>query len=302
MPMSFRYSRISVLLPVLFACACGTISPYQPLPGAAMDKLSSTDVVVPIAQSEIFVFVPASNAGAATGGGLLGALIDVGINDVRTTKANDASKILRDALLDFNFDNIFEADLKASLSQVGQLHVGNVHVVKDVTSANLDHVLDTSNAAAVLFATTEYHVSNDGDVLSVILTASLFPRSDELKTFVKSGNSGPKTLPANALYRNVFAFETKAPGATGDRDHDMAAWSADHGAPMRAALTMATAKLSAMLAADVQRPAGAARNNGAIVRVGDRPPGSTVSSDADGTVARFDDGTMIFATQSMLHP
>ncbi len=299
--MRFRYLRIFVLFPVLFACACGTISPYQPLPGAAMDKLSSTDVAVPIAQSEIFVFVPASNVGAATGGGLLGALIDAGVNDVRTTKANDASKTLRDALIDFNFDNVLQADLKASLSQVALLHADNVHVIKEVTSDNLDHVLDASKAAAVLFATTEYHVSNDGDVLSVILSAALFPRSDELKALVKSSNSGPKTLLTNALYRNVFTFETKAPGATGDRDHDMAAWSADHGAPMRAALTMATAKLSAMLAADIQRPAGATGDTGAPVKVDERP-GTIVGSDADGTVVRFADGTMIFATQSELRP
>lgn len=298
--MRFRYLRISILLPVLFACACGTVAPYKPLPVAAVDKLASTDVVAAIAQSEIFVFVPASNVGAATGGGLLGALIDASITDARTTKANDASKVLRDSLLDFDFDKLLAGDLKASLSQVPQLHLGNVHVVKEVTNDGMDRALDGSNAAAVLFAATTYNVSNDGDVLFVTVSAALFPRSDELEALTKSGNSGPKTLLTNALYRNMLVFETKVPGATGDRDHDMAAWSADHGAPMRAALTMGTAKISAMLAADLLRPEGAPSDTGARVKIDD-VSGGIVRSDADGSVVRLDSGTLVFATPSVLH-
>src|SRR5580692_1676538 len=104
--MKTHYARLAILLPVLFLGACAGIPPHEALPDAARDKISSTEVVLPIKQREIYVFVPNSTAGAASGGGLIGALVDAGINDIRTSKAEAAVKPLRDALVDFDFDKI----------------------------------------------------------------------------------------------------------------------------------------------------------------------------------------------------
>jgi hypothetical protein len=259
-------------------------------------KISSTDVVAPIAQSEIYVYVPPSNAGAATGGGLLGALIDVAVNDARTSHAEDAVKVVRDSLVDFDFDGQFKADLEPALAQVSWLHANKSRVVKEIASNNLDKVLDASQASAVLFAVADYHLSNDGDVLFVTLTAGLFPRSDALQAMSKSG-SGPKTAWANALYRNTFTFETKAPGATGDRDHEVVAWSTDKGAPIREALKEGMTKVPAMLAADLQGNYASA--GGRKVKVDDIE-GQAIQTDADGSIVRFEDGTLKFASASVI--
>src|SRR5438105_2590773 len=99
--MRWSSLKLVILLPLSFLCACQTAM-HQSLADAARDKISSTDVVLPIRQNEIYVFVPNSNAAAAAGGGLIAALADAAINSVRTTKAETAVKPLRDALVDFN--------------------------------------------------------------------------------------------------------------------------------------------------------------------------------------------------------
>ena len=56
-----------------------------------------------------------------------------------------------------------------------------------------------------------------------------------------------------------------------------------------------------MLAADLQRPEGAAKDSIGHATI-DGVSGQIVSTDADGSLVRFDDGTLKFATQSVIQP
>src|ERR1700733_10150584 len=139
------------LMPTLVLGACQTQIPaHEFMPDAARDKVSSTETVLPIKQSEIYVFVPQSNIAAAGGGGLLLALVDAGVDSVRTSKAEAAGKPLRDALIDYNFDAVPKPGAKTSLSNLAWMHVANVRVVKEVTNDTLDGALAASKADAVL--------------------------------------------------------------------------------------------------------------------------------------------------------
>jgi hypothetical protein len=306
--MTLRFLRFAILLPALLFAACATMPVREAFPVAARDKVASTEIVAPVKQNEIYVYVPPSQVAAAGGGGLLLALVDVAVDDIRTKKAEAAVKTLRDSLNGFNFDESFQNDLKAKLAQVSWVGVSDAHVIKDNAPGSLDQALVNSKAGAVLFATCDYHLSNDADVLTVQMTASLFPNNDALRMAKTkpSTASGPKTAFANALYYNSsLAFETKPPEATSDRDHNIATWSANDGAVMRTALKMATAKLAAMLADDLQRaedmpPAVDPKDPSAVTVDGVK--GQMISSDNDGEVVRFRDGTLKYATKSALQP
>jgi hypothetical protein len=309
--MRFRHIQFLFLLPSLLLSACASTLPaHEFLPDAARDKISSTEVVVPIAQSEIYVFVPVSTSASSSVGasfGLLGAIvgtaIDAGINDARTTKAEAAVKPLRDALVDFKFDETFQSDVKNSISSVPWMHVDNVRVVKQVTNGSLDQVLTDSKAGAVLFAATDYHLSNAADILSITVAVSLFPNNDTLRALkANSKIKGDfKSAVANALYHNTMAYETKAPDSTGDRDHNMANWSANGGAAMRASLTSGMEKLAAMLADDLQRqqtgPAAGPDVSAPAKLTIEGVTGDIIATDTGGTLVRFADGTLKYVTK-----
>lgn len=269
-----RSLAFPILLPAVLLGACATPLPvHQALPDAVRNQVSSVDVVLPVKQSEIYVFVPASNVSAAAGGGLLAALVDAGIDSIRNSKAEAAVKPLRDSIVDYSFDNSLRTDTAAALTKLTWTKAGDPVVIKEVTSQALDAAIAQSKADAVLFANADYHLSNDGYVLDVVVGASLFAKSDALKAVGPSKLKTPISNPANTLYRNVITYESMAPMGTVDqRDKNIAIWSADHGAPMRSALTKGAAKLAQLLADDLQ--------------------GELSPSDQDGAASRGNDGTI----------
>src|SRR6185295_8053269 len=311
------YLKFALLFSLALLSACAT-AVNAPLPGAAREKISSTDVVLPVKQNEIYVFVPDSQLTAAAGGGLLFALIDAGINSARTSKAEDAVKPLRDSLVDFSFDTAFQDEFKSSLSNASWLHLSNVRVIKEVSNESMDRALTDSRAGAVLFATPDYHLSNDGDVLYVSLRVALFANDEALKAVQpadkskSASKSAPKTAPELSLYRNTLQFRTRLFGASMDRDKNMATWSADKGAAMRSTLKLGATKLGMLLVNDLQRSAedaAATAKNAAATR-GKKDttsveldglvlPGELVGSDDDGQIVRLKDGRLAFVANEV---
>ena len=273
-----------LLASALLLSACATATPeHVLLANNARDSITSTEIVAPIRQSEIYLVVPKSNVAMATGGGLLPALIDAGIDNVRTSRAEAAVKPLRNSVVDFNFDDMLRDELRRSLSKVSWTHVNDARVIKEVTTGSLDHAIADSKASAVLMATTDYHLSNDGGTLFIVINAGLFANSDALRALEPSTRKeNVRSDPANALYRNSFMFEAGVPNASNSRDVNMATWSANQGEAIRATLKFGVARLAQLMAADLQ---------GADV-------GSLSSGQAVGTILRHDDGTVEYALRS----
>jgi hypothetical protein len=143
----------------------------------ARKSISSTEVVLPVKQGEIYVFVPDSQVAAAGGGGLLLALIDAGVNSVRTEKAETAVKPLRDAMVDYDFDKALRDSVQSSLAQVGWLHADHVRIAKDATQESFDRYVTGSSEDAMMLAMADYRLSNGAEELTVTLTTALYPKS-----------------------------------------------------------------------------------------------------------------------------
>ncbi len=296
--MFVRFKQAAFAASVLFVGACASLPAHEALPAEARDKIVNTEVAVPVKQNEIYVFVPDSQVGAATGGGLLGALIDVGINSVRTGKAEDAVKPLRSAVVDYNYDQTLSTEFQKALSQVSWMGVDNVHVIKDVTPAAMDQVFNNSRDGAVLFTVTDYRLSNDADVLSVTVTAALFARSDALRALKPAKSGKSQTALPNSLYHNTLLFETMAPNATSDRPHNIDMWSANNGAALRAALQQGASELAALLASDIQHVQGMPDESKGQRELNNQT-GQVIAVDTDGSAMRFKDGTLAYATNSV---
>jgi hypothetical protein len=310
-----RIGSAIVLAGVLLA-ACSTLPAHQPLSEETRAHIGSTDVVLPIHESEIYVFVPHSTAGASGGaaggmiGALVGAMVDAGIDAERTKKAETAVTPLRNAMVDYNFDSSLQAALKTSLTQTAWLHAADFGVIRDVTDKNLGASMAASHADAVLFIAADYRLANDGDVMLVTLAVRLVPNSDQLRA-LRTGkhDDNHPFAQANALYRNTMTFEARVTGAK-DRDGYIGLWSADKGKAARAALDMAIQKLAPLLAQDIQRtgsdvapPADAPQVATSLTPEISTCMGSAseaqcgtnatvVETDADGQFLRFKDGSL----------
>lgn len=280
------------MLPMLAVAlsACVTVTPnHVALADKARDAITSTEIVEPIRQSEIYIYVPPSQIATAGGGGLLLALIDAGVDSARTSNAEAAVKGLRNSVVDFNFDETLTGDLRDSVSQVSWLHLNGARVIKEIEPASLDGAISQSKAGAVLLTWADYHLSNNGRELYVVLNAGLYANSDGLKPYQPvEGKSDVKSAPGNALYRNSFMFTTTLVGATDKRVDNMALWSADGGARARAALKLGAAKVARLLADDLQ---------GKLAAPADAKPnaeGQAIADETGGTIQRHGDGTIVY--------
>jgi hypothetical protein len=303
--MRVRFSHIAaIVLTGALLSACAATSQHSYLPDPARDKIGSTDVVLPIRQNEIYVFVPQAQA---PNGGILGALIAAGVDSVRTSKAEDAVKPLRDATVDYAYDKTLSDDMKASLSALPWLGVDKVRVSKQITADGLESELQSSTDGALLVAVSDYRLDNDGNILTVTLNVMLLPHNDALRA-IKGPIKSPLFKGDNALYRTSLAYVAKLPsGSSADRDVNIAAWSASNGAPMKAALDAATKKLASMLATDVARPStdidptsGTNVDVPGLSPFGNAVPGFDIGHDADGTTVRFKDGSTAFVTHAVV--
>lgn len=251
--MRLRLPHVFVMSALLGLSACVTpVADHIAFAPSAHDAVVSTDVVMPISQSEIYVFVPASNVGTATGGGLIGALIDASVDADRAKKSETAIKPLRDAMVDFDADSLLRDDLKASLSKIDWLHVSGVKVVKDASVLSTDKAVTESKGGAVLIVSADYHLSADGAELDVILSANMFANNAGLAALKSKDAKGTPSDIHNAIYRNTVTFKATAPGATGNRDMNIAAWSTNQGEPLRAALKEGSARVARMMASDLE--------------------------------------------------
>jgi len=233
--------------------ACVTPVPtHVPLTTAARDAIPSTEVVTSIKQHEIYIFVPAANA--AGQGGVIGVFVTAGIDGANTNAAEESVKWVRNAIIDYDFDGVLQADLKASLSEVGFLKVQSVSATKDIMYAGLDRKVTGSAQGAVLMATADYQFNGDASMVTVTLQADLFANSPQLAAHkpAKTANASIVTAPGNAVYRNTFTHVAGVPGTKGNREANLRQWAANNGAALRAALDEGSAKVAEKLAADIQ--------------------------------------------------
>ncbi len=266
--MRLRFTQVLLLCSAIGLSACVTITPEQvALPAAARDAIASTEVVVPIHQEEIYVYVPPSQLARNGGGGLLLALIDAGVDSARTHSAEKDVKAVRDALVDYDFDGGLRSDLQASLSKIDWLHVEKARVIKEVLPANIDQAITESQNAAVMVVAADYHLSNDGSELTITVAADMVANNAALAALKPpKGNAKVKSAAANALYRTKLVHSYVVPGATKNRDLNVPMWTANNGEALREALKRGSADLAERLAADLQgQPVAAAAAAGASV-------------------------------------
>ena len=258
--MSLRLAALAAIAPAFLLGACASQGPLnRSVPLAARDKIAATDVVMPIGQNEMVIAIPISTAGTSGAasfgliGALVGSMVDAGIDSANASAAEASVKPLRNVLVDFSFDDTLNADLQARITQANWVKPAGFRIVKEVTPQNLEKVLKESKASTLLFTSASYNLNFNADELSISMGARLLPNTPELQALLpeKFDPKASQITSANELYRNVFTFTTAVPGATNNRDANIALWSANNGAPMRDALKLGSAKLTEMLVADI---------------------------------------------------
>lgn len=285
--------RVAAFLSLFLLSAC--VAPPKRALDPAARNTGERDAIVVVPQGEIRAIIQPSNVGMATGGGLIGALIDVGINQARTNSAEDHVRPIRDALAGYDFDRQALEGVRAAAAQIDWLNIRNVSFTKDASKDQLLTRFDQSAANQFLVASYSYSFSPDFAQLSVSLRAGLYPRLPP-----QGVQPNERLARGNELYEEQFVVLADVPSKRDDTDANVAYWAADNAQATRAALDSGIGKLHELLVRSLSQSAeaAAALDHGEDARVSDRR-GALVERGPSGTlIYQKESGTWVFGREN----
>jgi hypothetical protein len=267
---------------------CVTIKHTLPPEGRQVE--GGRNLLVTVTQNELIAGIQESNISAATGGGLLFALIDAGVNQARTKTAEEAIVPVRDALADYSFDQKAIAASQEIAQRVTWLGVQKSELNKDPSNARLSKAIDETPGPELLSITYDYLLDNNFTVLKVGANVSLLP-----KALPKNKKPESRALLMNATFnRGVVCVLPLGPGATDEIEKNAPLWAQDGGRSTEEKLNQALAKIVELVPKALERTA---EQDKAVKGKNESMHGyfgKVVDTDADGTLLVNNFGQWIY--------
>jgi hypothetical protein len=240
--VSARCIALGIVLAAITGCAS---QPRHFIEPSDRSPPGGREAMVMVPQGEIRAQVVASQAGAAFG--LVGALIDTGVNQHRANKAETAITPLRTELSDYGFDQRALAATQATLAQLDWLSVRKTGFSKDTSKQNAMAILDKSEAPEVLLAVYDYELTADFSALQVNARFTIDSKN------VPAGQSPESRIKLDhAVYSQTFSYVIVLSGAGKDLEENCGKWSWSHAQPARVALDRGIERVNALLVRQLQ--------------------------------------------------
>lgn len=301
--------RIAALVAFALAAAlsaCSTPSPFRyAMPAEAQPMLGSVEVWTRLDADQIAILPtgfasPAYNSSYETtygavpsiAGNLIASLMIEGANQRLALWAEEDIQPLRKALGEHPVAPVIAADLNTRLTGASWLKARPVQMTT-ATDQTLEWAIANSTASAILWTGNRYYLSDKADRLVIEMWVQVAPVSNDLKHLLAGdeATTGLRPEQAGVLYRNVLSYAAAVEGATTDRVTNVAMWSKDNAAPLRAALKHGSEVLAAALVEDLA----------SAVDLSTEPSttNTVIRTDEIGSLSRAPGGELIYLTRTI---
>jgi hypothetical protein len=197
-----------------------------------------------VAQPEIKAGITPTNIVAATGGGLLPALIDAANNASRSKKAEATIAPIRAAIGDFDGDGLALQTTTDALAEVSWLQTADIDFSKDSSLLGKSAMLDKASSKQTVFI--EYTYGMSANFSAVLVNATIHIADKQLPP--EQTKPEWRVQPNHVVYSNVISTAVFIPNANPkDPNANAAAWAADNGKAVRAALNQDFAEVARLI-------------------------------------------------------
>ncbi|PWF49104.1 hypothetical protein [Massilia glaciei] len=228
-------SRIIVACALALSFSACTTAPTRiALDSAAKQELLEVTTWNQLPQDEMIVRAEASGVGAATGGGLIGAIIDSKVGESRQNKMQADIAPFYAAVDDFDFRTLYTQALTAALASGTPVKFGAVETptVLPTPAESEARIKALAAGTGIMVLQTAYTFSPDFKHLQVTTHAAISRAKSEQKAFL-----------------NSYVYVSAATGAGGVES--IKAWADANGAQYRAASNEAVQQIMQMLKLDL---------------------------------------------------
>jgi hypothetical protein len=225
---------VAAALFVVSAAGQASAARHNFLPEASRAVQGDRGLQVVVAQGEIKSDINPSNISTYTGGGLLGALIDVKVSSDRAKKAEKEIQPLRAALTGYDVDALAMQTTQAVVGRIDWFHPGAATFSRDSSVAGKLAALDAGAGSQVGFFEYTYDASPDFSLIRVAVSIQLANKA------VPAGKRPESRLNSGSLaYAQTVTCVVALPSPSKDHAENAARWSADDGKLARRALAAA---------------------------------------------------------------
>ena len=195
-----------------------------------------------VAQAEIKSNINPSNIALYTGGGLLGALIEAGVDSSHAKKAEAAIQPVRGALTGYDADALAVSTSNAALAEVPWFQSRSSAFAKDTSVLGKSALLDASTTDQVAFFEYSYDASPDCSSIRVAVNMQLANKA------VPDGKKPDARLAARFLaYAQSITSVVSLPSPAMEATDNATRWSADNGKLARRALAAGFVTLQGLI-------------------------------------------------------
>lgn len=260
-----KFLNILALISMLGLAGCAGQPLYKPMQESVSNKVKNTSLIHVSSQQELIAEFEVSQAGlvAAGGfgalGGLIGAMVDTGINQSRASEAEETVLPLRDILIDYDFKNEMEHSINA-VFEGSKWHQDKLILIAEDSSKALDAAIKEKETDGVISISTAYHMSPNFNDLKVMAHVNLFPNTPELKAIQKdlytdSRVNNPKSLISDtrsSLFRNQINLLYPISSEVVPKELAVKMWQEEEGQVLKDALAKAVEVLPKVIKYDLE--------------------------------------------------
>jgi len=185
---------VSLLGNTTVSAAATDIPPAGPAP---------KQIEVTLTQPELAVDVPDTGGAVAAGvGGILGALIGAAINKAAVANAEKRVAEMRNALVDYHFNDRFEQALRAKLAAADLAPAPSVEYLRSVRGRDELIAANAVPRTGLLVLTPRYAITSDFERLSVKVQATTLDRTlkgEKVKERYRAFNSYVYSFPMKRI-------------------------------------------------------------------------------------------------------
>ncbi len=210
---------ILVLLSLFILSGCNSIKPTHHLEPTARQKINDVDAFLIVDQDEIYGDIEGSNITAATGGGLLFALIDVAIESSQTDEAEESVSPIRDELIDYDYADVLWKQLGEEFKLIEKFKVNDLVLERAAQKDLFKNKHNLSKASATLFLTAKYFMSPDFQSVETRVELFMFPVKESLLEYREIDDKNESLVDQeDNIYHNTITSVT--PLKYGGEKHD----------------------------------------------------------------------------------
>lgn len=209
------------------------------------DDMRAAKAAVPlrveVGQAEIKSDINSSNLGLATGGGLLGAIIQSAVDSARAKKAEVLITPIRDGLTGFDVDGLAIDTAKAEAAEIAWIDASNVSFSKDASAASRMIVLDGLPQNKLAYTSFTYDAAPDFSAIRLVQTFEVAHKEtvDGQGLVIKPIKRFDHR---NLTYTQTVTVVVRLPNATTDKAANAAIWAEAHSRRAQQAIGMAFAE------------------------------------------------------------